>query len=1449
MPTRKDNTKVASIYKEPVFIPASGATLIKQKARPKINGRPVASGAIEIVSPEFDLLTGVRGIANLPKGFLKTNKLPQGENLYYRQLNKNSRGLERAKSVGVIDTKSSGGRDIVTQSGLKLRLGKTFDTPFFSKGELWYNKVDDMDVIIGKDNPLLDWKMITQHGRVTQNAAKAATRRTPFYNGEVNQAPTELFELYRRYPGLGYRNVTHGFPTVPITGLNTISENIDKKKCGGRRKAQLGLDIREGGIAIPIAPNMYYMNGRSHDEGGIGIGPNNKNGLEVEGGEVVKVDNDSIKVFSSVPLLRGVSPAQLVLGGANPNKVFRAQEDFKDRNRINDDGTTYKTGGLSRSSDYGSKKKPYPSVKSSDFAGGHRSYPIPTKADAIDALRLAGLHGRSDIKAKVYRRYPELRKKAEFGTYEPKRNEKGQIVLNPNNPNDVKWLREQQSTRGAKAVNKGKEAFIKGAVDRATPFLVTAALANPVTTALSLAGSYALGEVGEKTGEIFKDITGKDYTKEGKVIGQTIGGITGNPILRGFGRNVMQGWNAFKTNRLNSTQTLVEVPEISLTSYRPSRTKSNKQISQTNTQKYLLTEVEDLTWKEPKALLETEAQVTRRDLKNFNRWAKLFGYEPVPLRYAETKSIADRHVQDRIKQHNTFLRGVAKPNKLQRQSVEYELAKEGITNPTDYDVYTYMATHSAPTTGAGRADLRPIQVRKHKVGNFNLSKTSDSPIGALYTQGSGRGAAGYAGMGPESGGHRRTGVVVEVARPTHFRPGASYAEWVKENDFNFGDELSQSWHKNIANRIVETGKAPQTYNLSDEYKKNLSNTIKKVINEEEAPNYDIISNALQYIKNTHPKYLKKVTQLEESAFNMLSNAEKKAYNEYLGEVMISPDVHTSFKTHIDKMNNKFNKLFRENIIRSSKKHKRNWLIEHSNYNSEDYTQPDFSVLKSTTRNRGNAQQHYIFRAPIGEKILEGRGFYLPTEEEIINATTDHYPLWTPGYSRNTRKYGGIKKFKYGGSMIYEINGNVKNGLMSLRPKAEWGKGTSEEEYKNIKYLRTPNGFIFENGQSALRDGLISIFNHSPEFMDMAIKKQSNKRPQYYAEKMLPIAGSKSIAEKAGLARSGWSYADDSYTINGLNYNIPSITEPKSSTPRKGSNKVSGSTTKAAKTTTNNSRLYEDAPIGKATYNRPNLYIEGLKNNAIDVTPINAALVKGINTSNIDLSSTGGQPQSRLIGQYKPTNVEDWIGLGSNAIGILASYFINKDLINKLPMPQKPVMTPVVKLKTGYNIEPRLTESREAELSDIAAVERNVASSNVAAARRQRISNRARQERAGYYGQEENIKTQLINQDRLNRQNIISRNVAAHNDWLNRVANTKLTQSFMRSSNINNLISGLAGGVGDMLSRIESRGATNNSLRAIAAANPNVDARLIGGFDYYTDMYGRKYDKNGKLIKG
>lgn len=187
------------------------------------------------------------------------------------------------------------------------------------------------------------------------------------------------------------------------------------RRLGGRN-----IMITDGGNAKRIGNNTYLLRGGSHEDinetGQTGIGINvGGNEIEAEGGEVAQRKGNSLRIYSAQPILGGISPAEAILRGYNKDRVFAAQQRFKKNNGIKDDGSQQRNGGLT-SKDRGSSKHPYPSVASKDFAGGNRSYPIPTKADAIDALRLAGLHGRSDIRSKVYSKYPELRKKARGGT-------------------------------------------------------------------------------------------------------------------------------------------------------------------------------------------------------------------------------------------------------------------------------------------------------------------------------------------------------------------------------------------------------------------------------------------------------------------------------------------------------------------------------------------------------------------------------------------------------------------------------------------------------------------------------------------------------------------------------------------------------------------------------------------------------------------------------------------------------------------------------------------------------------------------------------------------------------------------------------------------------------------------------------------------------------------------
>lgn len=190
----------------------------------------------------------------------------------------------------------------------------------------------------------------------------------------------------------------------------------------GKTLGAKGIYITDGGDATKIGNNTYLLRGGSHEDvnetGQTGIGINvGGNEVEAEGGEVAQKKNGALRIFSAQPILsNGMSPAQAILRGYNKDSVFSQQQAFKKRNGLKDDGSKFKNGGLT-SKDRGSSKHPYPSVSSKDFAGGGRSYPIPTKADAVDALRLAGLHGRSDVRSKVYSKYPSLRPKAAFGDW------------------------------------------------------------------------------------------------------------------------------------------------------------------------------------------------------------------------------------------------------------------------------------------------------------------------------------------------------------------------------------------------------------------------------------------------------------------------------------------------------------------------------------------------------------------------------------------------------------------------------------------------------------------------------------------------------------------------------------------------------------------------------------------------------------------------------------------------------------------------------------------------------------------------------------------------------------------------------------------------------------------------------------------------------------------------
>lgn len=106
------------------------------------------------------------------------------------------------------------------------------------------------------------------------------------------------------------------------------------------------LTVKDGNL-IPLGNNFAYVLGDHPNKvDDVDIGPNTRNGLSVNHGEVMQFDNNGIRVFSAEPILGGVSPSKLVQAGINPNAVFAAQERYKDIHRLKDNGDSYKSGGI-----------------------------------------------------------------------------------------------------------------------------------------------------------------------------------------------------------------------------------------------------------------------------------------------------------------------------------------------------------------------------------------------------------------------------------------------------------------------------------------------------------------------------------------------------------------------------------------------------------------------------------------------------------------------------------------------------------------------------------------------------------------------------------------------------------------------------------------------------------------------------------------------------------------------------------------------------------------------------------------------------------------------------------------------------------------------------------------------------------------------------------------------
>lgn len=505
-------------------------------------------------------------------------------------------------------------------------------------------------------------------------------------------------------------------------------------------------------------------------------------------------------------------------------------------------------------------------------------------------------------------------------------------------------------------------------------------------------------------------------------------------------------------------------------------------------------------------------------------------------------------------------------------------------------------------------------------------------------------------------------------------------------------------------------------------------------------------------------------------------------------------------------------------------------------------------LVKSSRNKGNPYQHFIFTGDVGKQGLDVVDIKDVNSEEFkhIFNTRQHTGKYSKGYSRKSRKFGGK-------DMIVSISGNVKNGLIhspsstgGLRDKFAVGGKRINRHGRTWEYdeqigayvpitNRTINrtsaypinksarGETIIGSDYTFRNGRWSKNNTTNNNTNKSNIDNENSRPQYYAERRLPLFED-GAGITSGLVRAGWSHGNNKgISIN--NTNIPSLPITKSSgkTPRGGRSKSSQST-----------QFVPTKTPPTAVYNRNLPKVEANIPTTLPVPTSTPA--KGT-------TSSDGKGQ----GKFKNLTTADWIGLGSNVAGSLASYFASRRAINKMRGPGQPTLISANKLKTKYNINPQLDRIREDKFEAYRDIDSNTASSRVSLARKQRVRNAAGQAANELYGNKENIETNLINQDRRNQQSVRQFNAQQYNQYIDRKAAFDNGIREAKVTNINNLFSGINAGIQDMISRYENRKALNNTIGAMRASAPNVDDRIMrdAGVDYDEFIIRKRRKLGGK----
>lgn len=869
----------------------------------------------------------------------------------------------------------------------------------------------------------------------------------------------------------------------------------------------------------------------------------------------------------------------------------------------------FKLGGLSRSKDYGSKDKPYPSVNKNDFAGGGRSYPIPTRADAVDALRLAGLHHRSDVRAKVYAKYPDLRKKAAMGTIDEE---------------DLQELLYQQRMNSKRTNNTSK----------------------------TVRNNYV-----EKTNDDLATNIGKG------IIGSLIGGS-----------------GIFGLNKVAKN-------------YRPSLTKNNKFVSPNYD------------------VVENPTDLERR-----------YNYPKRVANRIKNSGVEElwdnRRLENATKRVNAILNKYGDKVKIVNEPVAKEISSAQVYDVAKPKKYTPNLSEFSPEIKAG--------VQKVNKQNLNLARrlgTNIRNIGGIL----GKALPGFA--------------LIDVVR--NLFPSKQQEQ-----------EADKAWRRYKS----PTGRIPEDYQM-------------KFGGRKKAPYGDYITIGGRRV----PLVFDTNNRISDQVLSLMYPAEE---------------------TGTERLPIDFNRLSLLNTMGLGTRGSSPYGLPSRLNSNGSYFPINFDRLE-----RANVNPTYVFDDVLGytgningQKVLINPSYMRQVPRSVRQAVLNNTPEIVRG-SNNTRR---------GANSTISVNKARQSFKEFYHKKNQPIFETDPSVSRFYNYGWSHNSFQLSDKSKAAIENAERVNKELDNFKNIDLSKYFNSdgtpKPNPTRRTQPVSVRTERIGNVPETYREFRRPNLTQLETRGIGLNMPAYENPFAI--RQGNYNIDVPTTLDTSRLDSTLSRYGVTPISSST---------GVQPSAADVEAVRSANFAGIDND-----------------RYLPirATTEDWVGLGANLLGSIGSYLGTRAMLNRYPMPNKPIPAIAQKLKTRININPQLDTIREQVGRLNTSIDNNTSNSRVAQARKQGVMNNAVASQNQLYGQKENAETQLINQDIMNRQRVGLYSNQIYNDYLNRLGSTRQYLANARISNFNNVLSSANQSIQDLLGRIENRDADRRNFIFMEAAYPNVNWRNI-----------------------